>query len=290
MSSAKQQLYHNVWLPFFRISVPLLCLLELLSYQGDFKIFFSSKPIIHNALIASAADQLSITLPEAFIWVKQHLAAQMSYDRFICWVCWLYGIALVLVTVGLVTRLSALLALFLQLMIFRTFQDIQYGFDFFVTLSLFYILIFPCGKYFSLDARWQLHHRIISERTSLLVLQIHICIMYFFFGFDKLIGVNWRNGESMWRVLTEYNLTTVRFECLADTPVFLISGWATVLVEMCYPLFMNLSGTRRFWLMAVLLLHVLIGLIIGLYFFSLIMIILNLTAYYYPYVNKHTAG
>ncbi len=152
---------------------------------------------------------------------------------------------------------------------------------------LFLYFYFPTNLEFSVDKKFKTKKfYIFNEKQSLAVIKIHVCIMYFFAGFDKLLGYNWRNGESMWRVLTEYNVTNLfDFKKLYRTPFFFILGWLTIIFELLYPVFINLKFTRNFWLISIIIMHALIALFLGLTTFSLIMVILNLTAYYYPFLN-----
>ncbi|MEP6937235.1 MAG: hypothetical protein ABI871_04115, partial [Chthoniobacterales bacterium] len=51
------------------------------------------------------------------------------------------------------------------------------------------------------------------------------------------------------------------------------------LLETGYPLFIWLRKTRTFWLVAIVAMHLAIGLTMGLYLFALVMITLNLAAF-----------
>src|SRR5690606_15332491 len=115
------------------------------------------------------------------------------------------------------------------------------------------------------------------------ILQLHLCIVYFFSGFEKLLGYNWHNGEAVWKALhLPYMKTAIsqHVEKLGDYPlVFIVAGWAVIFIEMAYPVFMNLSKTRTFWLVAAVLLHLGIAVSLELYFFSAMMIMFNLSAF-----------
>lgn len=277
----------GLWLTFFRISLPTLCLIELLSYWSDFKIFYSSNGIIKSDIINSTTDTVSFSLYDLQQFIDSKININIDYNLFVQYTRSIYCIALFFIAIGLLTKINTLFCIFLQLLISKSFPEIQYGFDYFTTLCFFYILIFPTNKYFSLDKKFRFkQYYLFDDKYALLIIKIHVCIMYFFAGFDKLIGYNWRNGESMWRVLTEYNNTNLYdFKRLYNTPFFYISGWVTIIFEMLYPIFINIKKTRLFWLISIILLHLFIALILGLSYFSLIMIILNLTAYYYPSIQ-----
>jgi len=84
-----------------------------------------------------------------------------------------------------------------------------------------------------------------------------------------------------------YNmLSFIDLDFLYKTPIFLIAGWGTIIVEMFYPLFINIHKTRKAWLIATIGFHVMIAFFMGLYFFSAMMIIFSVTTYYIPFTTR----
>ncbi|WP_053073284.1 hypothetical protein [Chryseobacterium sp. FH2] len=133
-------------------------------------------------------------------------------------------------------------------------------------MSLFYLAIIPPDlKSLALPAFKRLF-------------QIHVCIVYFFAGFDKLIGINWWNGESIWKAINLPFATSIYdITFLGNYPILLtILGLGTAILEL-YPLFVWNRKTSNFWIYSVILMHIGIAFILNLYFFSAIMIIWNLT-------------
>ena len=119
----------HFWLPFFRISISLLCLLEIMSYWNDFNLFYSENGIIKSDIISATTDSISYTLTDIYSFVNNKLSINIKFNDFINIVRVIYCIALTLVTVGLFTKLNTLLCIFLQLLISKSFPEIQYGFD-----------------------------------------------------------------------------------------------------------------------------------------------------------------
>ncbi|PMD87951.1 hypothetical protein BWI97_25540, partial [Siphonobacter sp. BAB-5405] len=115
------------------------------------------------------------------------------------------------------------------------------------------------------------------------ILQLHLCIVYFASGVEKIIGDNWRNGESIWKSLHLPGFTSavsMDYEFLSTLPMLaLIIGWSVVLIELLYPLFIWKQPYRNIGLLLVCSMHLGILLCLGLYYFSSLMIILNLTAF-----------
>ena len=160
----------------------------------------------------------------------------------------------------------------------------EYGVDYFTTISLFYCCIFPVGKIFSIDNIIFKPKKPIDHKIYLTLLKAHLSIAYFFSGFEKLLGTSWRNGEAVWKSIHSHNYYSLfNLNFLADTPFFYICGWATIIIEMFYPVFMNLPKFRSYWLIGVIGMHLFIAFFMGLFFFSALMIILSVTAFYMPY-------
>ena len=63
-----------------------------------------------------------------------------------------------------------------------------------------------------------------------------------------------------------------------------MGGWLVIALELAYPVFIWWLPTRRFFLWAIVALHAGIALMMGLYLFSALMMVLNLAAFYYPYL------
>src|SRR5690606_23775260 len=122
-------------------------------------------------------------------------------------------------------------------------------------------------------------------RPWLRVLQLHLCLVYFFSGISKIIGHTWRNGEALYKALglpampPLFSLDGV-MAALGEHPlIFLIGGWAVFLLELLYPAAVWYRPTNRIWLYGILMMHAATALLIGLYHFSALMLLLNYTAF-----------
>jgi hypothetical protein len=276
---------NNLWLVFLRCSIAALTLINFLAIQFDFSSIFSANAFIPPDI----NDVLKNPLIPSIYGIAQFAKPLMSYDAVLLTFRVLYPLALLLLLTGLFTRFSALLSLVLQLILLNSMDFYTYGLDEFTTIALFYCFIFPTGNQFSLDIYFfKKQNDTIHYNKYLLLFRVHVCIAYFFSGFEKLLGYNWRNGESIWRMIHGYNmLSFLNLDFLYKTPIFFIAGWATICIEMLYPIFMNVRKTRKYWLISVISFHILIAFFMGLYFFSCMMIILNVTAYYIPYMKEN---
>lgn len=176
---------------------------------------------------------------------------------------------------GVWPQLAVILLLVLHHGLFTGHTLFAYGFDFLVCSTLFYLL--PTSG-----------NRLHTFHSPVLrTIQLHLCIVYFVGGFNKTFGGEWWDGEALWKATIQPGYPTVFPTLLLQNlpPIFwVIGGWAVIFVELCYPLFIWIQHTRRLWLWATVALHIGIALFMGLYFFSALMILLNLSAFHYPYL------
>lgn len=272
----------TLYLVFFRIAIALFLLAHISAIYGDFDYLFGSSSIIPNEVTNFYLDSYDMSLyrwSQYFGWDIDFMF-KLSFALFILFALFLL--------IGLLTQPSALFLLILHISIVKTNLFFNYGMDYFASICLLLLCFLPSNVSFSLDA--VLFNKIAQWIKSRLdfhhirnYLGIFMCIAYFFSGFDKLLGYNWRNGESIWKTLTlpysnlDFNIS---LEWLVDYQwIMIVMGWSVILLEMFYFL-INYKPFRKFMLTGIVCMHLGIALILNLYFFSAIMIILNLTAYY----------
>lgn len=150
----------------------------------------------------------------------------------------------------------------------------SYGVDYLAASALFYCLCTPQSR-----PAW--------HTPAIRLLQLHLCIIYFFGGLAKSLGVTWWNGEALWKAMGQpYHLAQAPdlVAWLGQYPwLWAVGGGAVVMLELCYPLFIWLQHTRPYWLWSIIGMHVGIALFIGLFQFAAVMILLNLVAFHFPY-------
>lgn len=271
---------------FFRISIGLIVLIHFLSFWSDFDLLYTNHSIIPLELHTAYNTFDILTIEKILEFLNGYFTENQSILLFKS----TYVVLCILIISGFFSRLSALFLLILQISFIKYGSLFFYGADFFTSMSLFYIILFPSSSFFSLQQR--LFPKLSRNQQSLTLckrlIQIHVCIAYFFSGLDKILGFNWWNGESIWKAIHLPNL--YKFVALGDyvqNPVFyIIFGWGTIIIELFYPLFINLNKTRKYWLILTISMHVGIIIFFNLFFFSAIMIVWNLTSYYFNYYNE----
>jgi len=197
---------------------------------------------------------------------------------------WCYLISGIGLLVGWHTRVWAILTWLCHYVIMSTLRTFTYGVDIFLHIALFYLMVMPVAKAYSLDV-WQ--RRVTALPTwgvtlSLRVLQIHLCFIYLSAGFEKTLSRDWWDGNVIWRSLVQPDFRQYDFTWLAHYPwVAAALGWMTVILETGYSLGMWIPRLRVLWLAGIVALHLGIGLFLGLWFFGLIMIALSVSAFGY---------
>jgi hypothetical protein len=194
----------------------------------------------------------------------------------------LYLAGLACLLVGYYTRLAAVVAWLTHLALNTSGTVSIYGVDNFANFALFYCIWMPVGAAASAD---RLLDRVSGEpsfgaRLGLRVLQLHLCVAYLAAGLDKIAGEQWRDGEAVWLAVMQPVLGPVDFSWLAGVPwLTLLACWATLIVEIGYPIFVWPRRTRKLWALATIGLHIGIALFMSLVSFSAVMIVLTLSAF-----------
>jgi hypothetical protein len=273
----------DAWLAVLRAGMGLQVILYAFSLRKDW----------HYLLAGTGGGLISRNLSEAILSLESALIPRLGWlvaaggraglreetVLAIVWGCLLCA-GFFLLT-GLFSRPAAVVAWLLHLSAVKSGDLVSYGMDNFTSIGLFYLMLSPLPDRWSVDWRW----RPRTQDPQLLgffrrVLQVHLCLIYFFGGLAKCLGAGWWNGSNLWRALIRPPFNIISPEILIQWKyAFLIGGIFICLLEISYPIFIWPKRTRPVWLISVVLMHVGVGLTMGMYLFSLIMIILNLSAF-----------
>src|SRR5262249_3124254 len=188
----------------------------------------------------------------------------------------------ILLVIGLFCRPAAITGWFLHLACIKSSEVFAYGMDLFLNIGLFYLMLSPLPDSLSLENRiWTPPHRDVRMIGFFRrVLQLHLCVVYFFSGLAKCLGANWWNGLNVWVALTRPPFNILDPALIAKSRIILTPlGVAICLIEIGYPFLIWPRKTRIICLISVVIMHAAIGLAMGMYLFALIMIILNMAAF-----------
>jgi Vitamin K-dependent gamma-carboxylase len=267
------------WLAVLRVGLGVEVMLYSLSLRNDWAYLLSGTV---RRLAEALLSLESHFIPRLgwFATLAAHVGVHENLFLLAAWASLLVaGCGLL---IGLVSRASAIGAWFLHLCAAKSGGFVSYGMDSFMTIGLFYLMLSPLPDRFSLD--WRL--RSLRPRDPQLlgfwrrVLQLHLCLVYFFSGLAKCLGSGWWDGSNVWRALIRPPFNIIDPEILVRWKyLFPLAGILILVLEFAYPFFIWSTRTRKVWLSSVCAMHVAIGVTMGMYLFSLVMIILNVAAF-----------
>lgn len=180
---------------------------------------------------------------------------------------------------GIGTRLTSIAAWAITISYSQRVPVANFGLDQILGLLCMYLAIGPSGDSLSVDA-WLRHRRVpllprpkkASARMTLRLIQIHLCVIYFWAGFAKLKGDSWWTGEAMWQVIANQEYQTLDLTWMASVPwlPYLIAH-ITVAWEVFFCVLIWVPALRPLMLLMGTLMHVGIGAFMGMWTFGLIM-------------------
>ena len=193
-----------------------------------------------------------------------------------------------LLTIGLFSRVAALLAFLFTVSYMHRATGALFGLDQINVMLTLYLVIGPCGARFSVDA-WRRTSRAtqdpadekslesISANIAIRLIQIHMCVIYFFAGARKLLGASWWDGSAMWLSIANSEYQTVDLTWMAGLPMLLaMLTHIIVLFELSYCVLIWNRLTRPIVLLTAVLMHLGIATCLGMATFGLAMLIGNL--------------
>jgi hypothetical protein len=272
------------WITIFRVGLGLQVVFYCSSLWPDWNFLFVGNG---NGLISRDLTETILTLDSPFLprlgWLVRFGAqARLSESGTLSLTLACFFASGCSLIVGFLCRPSAIAAWFLHLASVTSGGFMAYGVDNFMTIGLFYLMLSPLPDRCSLDARLWKRRPKDPGRLGFhqRVLQLHLCLIYFFGGLDKCLGSGWWNGTSMWRALTRPPFNTIPPHILIRWSYLLpVVGIFICLIEIGYPVFIWSKATRPIWFLSVVGMHLAIALTMRMYLFALIMIVLNAAAF-----------
>ncbi len=273
----------DYWLTILRLGMALQVCFYGLGLRHDWQLLYTDRAGFVTRELAETILNVNSPLTPRLGWMitlGAHL--QISEEQVVSVIWVLLLIASCCLAVGLFSRVMAVVVWFFYLSSVKSGGFYTYGVDNFTIIGLFYLMIAPLPDKWSLDALLGWNRTVNPRRLGFhrRVLQLHLCLIYFFSGLSKATGPGWWDGTSIWRALVSPPYNLVPADVVYSFHLFLpAAGIFVVFLETTYPLFIWLPRARGFWLGAIVAVHLGIGLAMGLYLFASIMIVLNLAAF-----------
>jgi hypothetical protein len=190
-----------------------------------------------------------------------------------------------LLTLGLFSRLMAVLA-YLAAVSYanRVGTMALFGLDDINALLAMYLMIGPCGAAYSLDRLWKRKRAggplpvapSVSANVAIRLIQIHMCVVYFFSATGKLLGATWWGGQAIWLSVGNLEYQSLDMTWLASWPLLInFLTHATVFWELSYCVLVWPRLLRPLVIAMAVPVHLGIAIALGMKTFGLVMLIGN---------------
>lgn len=288
-------LFDRVWftpaapqvLSLIRLLAGAVILYTHFAWTRELKTFFGSESIIPSSYRADLNTGVSFAWSH-FDWLPN--------DH------WLIPVHIVVLTImflfmiGAWTRIMGLLTAFFVLSYANRAVGALFGLDQINCFLAFYLAIGPAGAAYSVDAWWRARKGrggalpSVMANISLRLIQMHMCVVYFFAGVGKLQGDTWWNGTAIWLAFASNEYQTLDLTWTAEYLWFInILTYVSLFWEVSYPFLIWPKLTRPIWLALAVAVHLGIGIAMGMLTFGMIMIIANLSFWprqWWPYPQR----
>jgi hypothetical protein len=271
------------WLGLFRAGVSAVGLVQVWTLWPYLPQLYGNFGFIQWAVVETAGDPWTPSIGKLCLAIEPLGASSTTCVHGVFAV---YALSLAGLGVGFLTRLSAVSAWLAHALTVNSGYLSLYGVDTMLHVCLFYGVWMPIGSVFSVDAwrrRWP-PEASAGATLALRVLQLHLCLIYLNTGLAKARGVQWWRGEALWRALMQPQFAVLDVSWMAEVPwVPLVAGWIVIVIELGYPFLVWPRRTRALWVGATLALHLGIGVAMGLWLFSAIMMVMTASAFGLPW-------
>lgn len=232
-------------------------------------------------------------------WLTPELVETMQRDQIV-WSYWWYvptdmlwtahyvSIAiLTLFTLGVATRVTSILSFVVVISYINRTPCALYGLDQVNGFLTFYCCLGPAGDAVSMDRlmrRWWAGSTSdpsllkpqpsVGANIALRLIQVQMCVIYFFAGISKLLGAAWWTGDAMWLAFSNLEYQSNDMTWLVHYPwITQLMTHTTVAWELTFWSLIWKPMCRPFVLTMAVLLHVGIGACLGMWTFGLIMLV-----------------
>ena len=192
-------------------------------------------------------------------------------------------LVVLLFTAGIQTRVTAILTAVIAIGYCNRSIGADFGLDQILAFLCMYCAIGNSGGAFSVDRMLAFGKSVpappASATTNIAIrlIQIHLCIVYFFAAVGKLQGTTWWSGEAVWLALASYEYQQIDMTWLANyLPLVSAMTVVSLFWELLYPALVWPRLTRPIMLGLAVLVHLGIGLCMGMIEFGLVMLVANL--------------
>ena len=269
----------SVPLGLFRLVFGFWTLVYGLMFFPERFLWFSERGVLSAK---QALDYNSTSGPATGRWLgggyQINLLTLPGADHFLTLLFIVYLLAALCLTLGLWTRMSAVLVYFGLTLLHNRNAPIHNSGDTVMIVLAVYLLLSPAGASCSLDRLWRVLRGKEDDAPPLIVpwaqrlMQIQIAVLYLCASLSKMTGPEWADGTATYFPL--HLSESVRFPMLGrDNPyVINLLTWGTIATEFALATFVWVPRLRLYVLAAGVLLHLGIEYTFNIPLFSFLMI------------------
>jgi uncharacterized membrane protein YphA (DoxX/SURF4 family) len=273
-------------LGLMRIATGSIAFYSLLVWSKELLTFFGPE-----GMLPPNYRQLYFGLPawSHFDWIQSSSGIWLAH-----WVCLFI---VLLFTLGVFSRVTSVLTALIMISYANRATGALFGLDQILVMLCLYLAVGNSGGAFSVDRWWKMQKargidsedrsllrwsglvsREVSTNIALRLVQLHLCLIYFYAGLGKLQGQTWWNGQAIWFSVASHEYQTLDLTWLADHMSWVaFLTLVTVYWEVTYPALIWNRLTRPLMLLIAFLTHLGIGLAMGMMTFGMIMLVANLS-------------
>ena len=201
----------------------------------------------------------------------------------------LFCLLILLWTFGVGGRILGIFLWILHMGFIQRNYAIVFGADVMAAVFLFYLVFIKTPgsiKNFSLlkDPKNFLNKNKETDWLSLSfyrLLQIQMCVVYAYTGFEKLKGSTWWDGTALWSVFANPQMVWIDMSFIQKIPLVIpIIAFLTIVFEIYFPAAVLNKKTRVPWLLTGVSFHIGIAFLMQLWSFSFVML-----AIYFIYLS-----
>lgn len=275
----------KIWSDFWFSPVPLLnlavfrilltgTLLSLyIARQFDLNLFYSDQGILPKK-IAFAVMPEFYRPPWMLAFWPDSLLSTMHLLLLLGLLCLFLGIGN-----RFLSTLTGLGTVYLNEAFLQRNMSVMFGADQIGGIFLLYLAGSNHSEFLSLRSYLQKQDAKFSELSSDLwtpmfyrLIQVHLCLIYMYTGFEKLKGASWWDGTALWSVFANPQFVITDMTWTRHVPIFIaLISFSTILFEIYFPVLVWSQKTKKLMLSMGVLFHTGIAVLMALYSFALVM-------------------
>ncbi|MEX2118218.1 MAG: HTTM domain-containing protein [Pirellulales bacterium] len=232
LSAAARDGWNHFWftpadpatLALIRVAAGAMLLYTHLVWTLDLEAFFGP-----HSWVSPAAAATVLRDPDGGGYAWSHF--WIIRGPFALWTAHLAALVLfAMLMLGLFSRVVSVLAYLAAVGYVNRIPGAQFGLDQINVMLAMYLMIGPSGAAWSLDRLWAARragHSLppaqpaVSANLAVRLIQVHMCVIYFYAALAKLGGITWFSGEAIWYAVANLEYQTLDMTWLARWPLLI---------------------------------------------------------------------